>query len=334
MTDRAKSLLHEGDEELREWLESYIKKYPHHTTAILSRSEFIGVARAALDAYLEGMYFLPVKLGGQGVDAGTSTLEDSIRDYRMRVEGTERYNLIESFIETRTYRQLKSACSIAINENVIVVVYGRPGIGKSVALNEYAKREMNTSPINILCSGNIKWRYFLEMLATGVGLNTNINPAKLEDLIAEKLKRTPRTMFIDQANYLDERGLGTICHIWEKAHIPICLFGTKDLFNLFMTTHYTDEVRIQLSSRIAFHFLLPELTVEEVKGIVQKALETDATDAIIAQIYNITGGVHRHIDMLLKRTLHLRETNKNKLKTGEVNMKKIVTTAGSRLIIG
>lgn len=334
MINMAKSLLHGGDEELREWLESYIKKYPHHTTAILSRSEFIGVARAALDAYLEGKYFLPIKLGGQGVDSETSTLEDSIRDYRMRVDGTDRYNLVEAFIETRTYRQLKAACSIAINENVIVVVYGRSGIGKSVTLNEFAKREMSTAPIIILCSGNIKWGYFLEMLATGVGLNININPAKLEDLIAEKLKRTPRTIFIDQANYLDERGLGTICHIWEKAHIPICLFGTNDLYNLFMTTHYTDEVRIQLSSRIAFHFLLPELTVEEVKGIVQKALGTDATDAIIAQVYNITGGIHRHIDMLLKRTIYLRETNTKKLKTGEVTMKEIITIAGSRLIIG
>lgn len=333
MDDKAKSL-HGGDEELRKWLESYIRKYPHHTTAILSRSEFIGVARAALDSYLEGTYFLPVRLGGQGVDSASSTLEDSIRDYRIRVEGTERYNLVEAFLETRTYRQLKSACSIAINENAIVLAYGRPGIGKSVALIEFAKREMSAAPIIILCSRNIQWGYFLEMLATGVGLSKKIKLAKLEDLIAEKLKRTPRTLFIDQANYLDEKGLGTICHIWEKAHVPICLFGTKDLYNLFMSTHYTDEVRTQLSSRIAFHFLLPELTVEEVKGIVQKALGTDATDAIIAQIYNITSGIHRHVDFLLKRPILLRETNKKKLKAGEVTMKEIITIAGSRLIIG
>lgn len=149
-----------------------------------------------------------------------------------------------------------------------------------------------------------------------LGLNTHVKTAKLENIIAEKLNRTPRTIFIDQANYLDEKGLGTRCHIWEKAHVPIGLFGTKDLFDLFMTSRLTEDVRAQLSSRIAFHFLLPELTVEEVKGIVQKALETDATDAMIAQIYNITGGIHRHVDMLLKRTIHLRETNKTKLKTG------------------
>lgn len=58
MTNKPKSL-YSGDEELRNWLASYIRKYPHHTTAILSRSEFIGISRAALDAYLEGTYFSP-----------------------------------------------------------------------------------------------------------------------------------------------------------------------------------------------------------------------------------------------------------------------------------
>jgi DNA transposition AAA+ family ATPase len=326
--------LYRGDEELRNWLASYIKKYPHHTTTILSRSEFIGVSRVALDAYLEGTYFLPEEDGGHGADLQTSTIEDSIRDYRIRVEGTERYNLADIYIETRAYRQLKLGCSIAINENVIAVIYGRPGVGKSVGLNEFAKREMITAPIIILCSRNITWPYFVEILAEKLGLNTHVKTTKLESIIAEKLNRTPRTIFIDQANYLDEKGLGTICHIWEKAHVPIGLFGTKDLFDLFMSSRQTEDVRAQLSSRIAFHFLLPELTVEEVKGIVQKALGTDATDAIIAQIYNITGGVHRHVDMLLMRAIHLRETNQKKLKTGEVAMKGIITTAGSRLIIG
>ncbi|MDT5063174.1 MAG: hypothetical protein QOH63_3633 [Acidobacteriota bacterium] len=333
MNDKAKSL-YKGDEELRKWLESYIKKYPHHTTAILSRSEFIGISRAALDAYLVGKYFLPVEEGGHGADLETSKLEDSIRDYRIRVEGTERYNLADAYIETRTYRQLKLGCSIAVSENVIAVIYGRPGVGKTVGLNEFAKREMLTAPIIILCSGNITWTYFVEMLAESLGLNTRVKATKLENIIAEKLSRTPRTIFIDQANYLDEKGLGTICHIWEKAHVPIGLFGTKDLFDLFMKSRMTEDVRAQLSSRIAFHFLLPELTIEEVKGIVQKALETDATDAIVAQIYNITGGIHRHVDMLLKRAIHLREINKKKLETGEVTMKEIITTAGSRLIVG
>ncbi len=55
-----------GDEELQHWLQSYINQFPHHTTAVLSRSEYIGVSRAALDLYLAGTYFLPKELGEQG----------------------------------------------------------------------------------------------------------------------------------------------------------------------------------------------------------------------------------------------------------------------------
>ena len=217
---------------------------------------------------------------------------------------------------------------------MIIVAYGKPGVGKSVGLMEFAKREMYSAPIIILCSRNVTWYYFLEMLATGIGLDPRFKATKLEDTIAEKLRRTPRTIFVDQANYLDERGLGTICHIWEKAHNPIGLFGTKDLFDLFMKSGKTEDVRAQLSSRVAFHFLLPELKIEEVKSIVKHVLGEAATEAVIAQIYNITGGVHRHLDMLLKRATYLRENKRKKLETGEVTMKEIITTAGSRLMIG
>src|ERR671933_58998 len=91
-----------GDEELRNWLESYVVKYPRHTTAVLSRSEFIGVSRSALDAYLARTYFLPIECGGQGTDPRTSGLEAAVRNYRLRVEATERHNLTGAFFETRT----------------------------------------------------------------------------------------------------------------------------------------------------------------------------------------------------------------------------------------
>lgn len=47
------------DEELRVWLKRYVADHPHHPTAILSRAQYIGISRSALDAYLAGTYFLP-----------------------------------------------------------------------------------------------------------------------------------------------------------------------------------------------------------------------------------------------------------------------------------
>src|SRR5262245_64375773 len=60
------------DEELRSWLEGYLDSYPHHTLEVLSRSQYIGAPRAALESYLEGLYFLPKESGGEGNITRTS----------------------------------------------------------------------------------------------------------------------------------------------------------------------------------------------------------------------------------------------------------------------
>src|SRR5437764_1190236 len=100
-----------------------------------------------------------------------SGLEVAIGTYRLGVERTEQHELADTFVETRTYRQLRQACSYATNENMIVLVYGRPGVGKSRCPLEYSKREMTSAPVIILCSRNVTWRYFIEMLADKLGLD-------------------------------------------------------------------------------------------------------------------------------------------------------------------
>ena len=323
-----------GDEELRRWLEKYIEEHPHHTTAILSKSQYIGVSRTLLEAYLGGTYFLPEEAGGLGVDPSRSKAEARIRLYRERVEGSVRQGYANSFVETRSWMQLQQACATAINENAIVVAYGRPGVGKSRGLTEFALRKMTTAPLAILCSANVTTRYFVQKLATGLGLDDKPPTAKLEDLIAERLTRNPRPLFVDQANYLNEKSLGTVCYVWEKAKVPIVLVGTKDLFDLFTTSRLTEDVRAQLSSRVAMHYPLSELGPAEVKAIVKRALGEAATDDAVAQIATVTGGIHRHVDMIIPRIIDLKRRNEEKLQHGEVSMRDIIDTAGRRLMTG
>jgi len=322
----------EWDEALRLWLEDYIAKHPHHTTAVLSRSQYIGVSRQALDLYLAGTYFLPKEAGGKGIKTSSSKLEPAIRAYRERVEGTVRHGYQNTFVATKTWHQLRRACAVAIEENAIVVVYGKPGVGKSRCLIEYAVQQMTTAPVALLCSRNITTHYFAQKLAAGLGLDPAMSIARLEDAIAERLKRTPRPIFVDQANYLTERTLGSLCYIWELARVPVVLVGTKDLYDLFTTSRLTEDVRAQLSSRIAVHILLSELTLAEAKAIIERALGREATTEVVAQIYTITGGIHRHVDQILPRILQLKEANHDKLTSGEITMSHIIATAGARIM--
>ncbi|MCP9496256.1 MAG: ATP-binding protein [Pyrinomonadaceae bacterium MAG19_C2-C3] len=321
-----------GDEELRRWLENHIADHPHLTTLVLSRATHIGMGRTALDAYLNGTYFLPKEVGGHGVKPHGSNVEKQIRAYREKVEGTVRHGYANTFVETRSWMQLQQACHTAITENVIVVVYGKPGVGKSRCMTEYATRKMTTPPIAILCSANVTTRYFVQRIAQSVGLDDKPVTAKLEDNIAEKLKRNPRPLFVDQANYLNEKALGTICHLWEIARVPVVLAGTKDLYELFNTSRLTEDVRAQLASRVAMHYPLAELSKGEVKALIQRVLGDEATDETVAQILNATNGIHRHVDMMLPRILELKQRNQAKLDAGDVTISDIVMTAGRRLM--
>lgn len=320
------------DEELRLWLENHIEEHPHLNTNVLSRTDKTGVSRAGLDSYLAGTYFLPKEQGGAGVSS--SKIEDKIRAYREKVEGTVRHGYANTFVETRSWQQFLHACHTAINENAIVVVYASPGIGKSRCLKQYSVQKMTTMPIEILCSANITTRYFVQKIAGELGLDDRVPTAKLEDMICAKLAKNPRPLFVDQANYLKETALGSICYIWEKARIPIVLIGTKDLFDLFTTTRLTQDVRMQLSSRVAMHYPLKELSLAEVKAIVKRVLGDKATDSVIAKIYTLTQGNHRHIDMIIPRIADLEKRNEDSLNSGEINFEDIVETAGHRLMVG
>ena len=168
------------DEELRLWLQGFLASHPNLDTAILSRTDHIGKSKTALDAYLLGLYFLPKAQGGMDVSSENSKLEPAIRAYRERVEGTARHGFQETFVETRSWQQFRHACHTAITENAIVVVYARPGVGKSRCLQQYATEELKTRPINILCSANITPRYFVQRLAQELRLDDYLGTQQIE----------------------------------------------------------------------------------------------------------------------------------------------------------
>jgi DNA transposition AAA+ family ATPase len=321
------------DEELRTWLETYIKEHPHHSTEVLARSQYIGVPRAIIEEYLEGTYFLPKESGGKGNRRERSKIEDAIWRFRISIEGTVRHNHSKNFLETRTWVQIQTACNTAIHQNAIVVVYGKPGIGKTRCLLEYTRRNTVTAPIPVLCSPNTTPLYFAQKLARKIGLSESAIAARLEDNVAERLMRTPRPLFIDQANYLSEKSLGTICYLWEVARVPIVLAGTKSLYELFITSRLTEDVRAQLSSRVAMHYPLTGLSLGEAKAIIERELSEYATDNAVAQIYNITGGLPRSIEMMLPILKKLIELNSEELQSGKITLGELIAKAASRIML-
>jgi DNA polymerase III delta prime subunit len=101
----------------------------------------------------------------------------------------------------------------------------------------------------------------------------------------------------------------------------------------FYQSKLTEDVRGQLTSRIALHYLLPELTKVETEAILRHALGEELTDEMVEQIHQVTGGNFRSVDMIIPRILELERRNRRKLADGTVKMNEIIKVAAARLMV-
>jgi len=334
------------DEALRLRFERFMSEHPHLTTSVLDKEHSIGVSKTALDLLLKGEYFLRGGPGGAAVNPKASRIESKVREYLDRMENTNADGSGIGFVRTVLASQLEYACSTAIEENIIVVAYGSPGHGKSVSLQQYVLDRMTTPPIRILCSRNITPGYFVRRLASELRLKNLGCIPETEDRIAESLIKNKRVIFVDQANYLDERGLGTICHIWERARVGIVLAGTHQLYELFSMLTDREDIKAQLSSRVAMFVPLKGLSLEEVKPVVQKTLGRRATAAVVAAVFNAissnqrsTTGTYqvanfRNLSFLLPRLKALFDKNAEAIAAGDLKAEDLVASAMTRLMLG
>ena len=92
-------------------------------------------------------------------------------------------------------------------------------------------------------------------------------------------------------------------------------------------------MRGQLTSRIALHYLLPELTKVETEAILRHALGEELTDLMVEQIHQVTGGNFRSGDMITPRILEIERRNRQKLADGAVKMDEIIKVAAALLMI-
>jgi DNA transposition AAA+ family ATPase len=350
------------DEELRLWLEEHLKSHANLNVNILARSTHTGVHVSTLKPYLEGTYFLPKEAGGHGVKPGGGNVEAKIRAYRETVEGVVVEGYSTSFVKGRAWHQFTAACNMAIKERSIVVIYSPPGSGKTRCKQEYLTVNA-TMPIDILCSAVITTKHFVEMIAASLSITEKLPVSQLTEMIAKRLRNNVRPIMVDQANYLNEKALGILCHFWEVAKVPIILIGTADLYKLFTSSDMTQDVRSQLSSRVAMHCELFTLSLTEFKTIVGKAFDKETVklledlfgehgiDFAIGRLFELCGGFtnerqesvganHRHMTMVAPRfinMLHKNAAGLKGIKTDEqrkIEFEKMLLKIGAKLFIG
>lgn len=328
------------DEELRAWLEAYMSAHPHLTPDRLASSDYLSrrepVSPALITQYVQGKYFLPKELGGQGVRwTPENKIERVVRAFRQDVESELYLPAAQRFEETDTWRRVQYACDLALREGCIVVIYGHYGVGKSRSLAEFCDRHMRSRPVSVLCSGVTTARSLTATLAERMRVSPRGSLAQVLDRTAERFRSLRRPLFVDQANYLDRRAISCITHIWEVAKpLGVVLAGTPTLYDTLVSPSAlgTSDERGQLTSRIRFLLPVGGLSVEEVHRIVAPRMEGwSERDSQI--LHEVVGGNHRRLAMCLNDLAALWARHRSAVQAGRYTPRQIIERATDRLLV-
>ncbi|HGG6757209.1 TPA: AAA family ATPase [Salmonella enterica subsp. enterica serovar Java] len=177
----------------------------------------IGRSVTAMSQYLQGKY-----------NGDIADMEERIGHFLRRVrEKQNALRIDERFVSTPTASKGLEVLSYAHLESEICVLFGAAGLGKTMILREYARRDSNV--IFIEADPGFTARTLLEELCGSLRLSKNGNIHTLIDLCVEKLKGTGRLLIIDEAELLPYRALEVVRRLHDKAGIGVVMAGMPRL---------------------------------------------------------------------------------------------------------
>lgn len=177
----------------------------------------IGRSVTAMNQYVQGKY-----------KGDIANMEERIANFIRRVrEKQNALRIDERFVSTPTAIKGLEVLAYAHQECEICVLYGAAGLGKTMTLKEYARRD--DAVIFIEADPGYTARTLLEELCGRLQQDKSGNIHTLIDLCVEKLKGTERLLIIDEAELLPYRALEVIRRLHDKAGIGIVMAGMPRL---------------------------------------------------------------------------------------------------------
>ena len=163
----------------------------------------------------------------------------------------------------------------------IVCVYGGPGVGKTVTLRHYQRKNPAVWIATMApdCAGVIP---ALEEIAEAVGLRETVQGARrLARAIRKKIEDTAGLLIIDEAQHLSVAALEEVRSIHDATGIGLALVGNESVYSR-LTGGTRSSHFAQLFSRIGARLYLRRPTVDDVDAL--------------AEAWNVKG--HDEIDFL------------------------------------
>ena len=219
-------------------------------------SKEIGISSATVSQFLNGTYTGNNEEISKRVEQYLTVEKDRLNKVNDEVFYTELHNT----------KSVLFACGIAHNKNLITLVCGEAGAGKTTALNYYVQQ--NSSSIMVTANSCTKTATsILGLICQELHVRAPMKKAVRMDIIVKRLKDTNRLLIIDEADHLNIDALQAVRNINDMAGIGIVLAGNNKIY-LQMKSPRTGGVFDQIRTRIVIRKYMDNIfTVEEMKNM-------------------------------------------------------------------
>lgn len=170
-------------------------------------------------------------------------------------------------VETAVMRQIRFGLQYASDRNDMIVIYGAPGIGKTVTLEDYVK----TNPTAIFFTASPYTRTgrdIMEEILEAMNKKAEGKNKHLGKSVINSLRNSNRMIIIDEAHFLQLDGLETLRRIYDATKCPVALVGNPKIME--MITEKNKTITGQFFSRVVRIALDAKVPPEDVKSIVEQ----------------------------------------------------------------
>ena len=245
-------------------------------------------------------------------EGDNDALTELVRGYVARLEA--RAGLLPKrvkFLDTSVSRKIFNLIDLAHTECDMAVLTGEYGMGKTVALQEYARRNPDVALVEVDAG------YSPLDVFTDICKHLDIVCAQslgiMRQKVLEKLTNSGRLIMVDEAEHLNKRSLEMLRRLHDKAGIGLLLAGQKRLYHNLKKEQGEYG---QLFSRVGMYMHIADpLTEEDCKAVVLSRIPK-AKEAVKA-FFQFSNGNARKLDKLIRRAVRVAELNKQTVMDAE-----------------
>nr|DAX82506.1 MAG TPA: putative ATPase [Caudoviricetes sp.] len=254
-------------EELRAKLEIFSDENNMSYTKI---AKAMGVGSSTLSEWRKGTYT------GDN-EAFSKKVEDFLNRHKRKIK---RINFsVNTEVKKRVFHVLntiKKYVSSNITEGIIEsakigYIYGRAGLGKTHALQEWLKTYGGRGVL-ITAENGISSVGLIKKLARELKLDTSGSSETLKDRIKDAVKLTETIIIIDEGEHLKANVIDIIRSIADQTGVGVVIAGTEVLKSKILSRKKEYEY---LSSRAVVNITLKDLAIDDVSSIVKEFLKNE-----------------------------------------------------------